>query len=187
MRKPVNYKYLDKRDVEDWRIRSSVYDHPSVKRILDQFIVYAVEHNGWNPNYKYENVRFLLMFGSAAIGTAAQILPGDFREHYDMLAVCVVLFAIVGGLYLLLTAYMEYNFIMIANKKDMEIRIQTVCKQYDTKFTMKIKDDKNNEVDKTFLVNDYIDGDGVLLIKKLDVLIKNTLTDFEKLSSKKKK
>eukprot|EP01038_Epipyxis_sp_PR26KG_P015468 gene15468-20870_t len=102
-------------------------DSVKVKQVLDDSAMAAITDAGYEANYRWDNMKMLLMLLACAFAMIAQFFPIPFPSSRPLLAVCCAGYFIISSILQFIMTFIDKDTIMFtkANKKfehDLKIR-----------------------------------------------------------------
>lgn len=87
-------------------------DSVKVKQVLDDATMVAITDAGYEPDYRWENFKFLLMFLSCVCAMAAQFAPIPFPESRPLLAVCCGGYFAISSVLQIIVSFVDKDMIL---------------------------------------------------------------------------
>ena len=87
-------------------------DSVKVKQVLDDACLEAVQSYGYEPNYRSENIKMLLMVISCGFALAAQFYPIPFPQSRPLLGLCCAGYFIMSAVFQLIITFVDKDTII---------------------------------------------------------------------------
>ena len=94
-------------------------DSVKVKQVLDEATITAVEDAGYEPNYRWENIKLFLMFISCVFAMVAQFFPMPFPASRPLLAVCCASYFIISSVLQFFVTFVDKDTILFTKPKEV--------------------------------------------------------------------
>lgn len=88
-------------------------DFVKVKQVLDEAVVKAVFDKDYKEDYRWDNIKLVLMVVACLFAMVAQFYPMPFPESRPLLGICCAAYFVASSVLQLIVTYIEKDCIMI--------------------------------------------------------------------------